>query len=71
MPSESTMKLPGWVKVASAAGLFASLIALVIAAYPIVDVVDRSSYAVKICTVVVITNILGWLIYRTGRKRGA
>ena len=61
-------KLPGWVKAAAAAGLIASLIALAIAAYPIVDVVDRSTYAGKICAVVIVSNAVGWIIYQSGRR---
>lgn len=57
-------QLPAWVKVASLAGLASSLVSLVIAVYPIVDVTSRAEYAAKICTVVVIANALGVLLYR-------
>jgi amino acid transporter len=60
------LKLPGWLKVVSSAGLLASLVSLFIGVYPIVDVVSRQSYAAKICGVVVIGNMLGVLIYRAG-----
>jgi amino acid transporter len=61
--------LPGWVKAAAVAGLLASAVTLVIAVYPIVDVVNRASYAAKIVTAVVIANGIGVLLYRYGSSR--
>jgi len=61
-------RTPAWLKVCAAAGLFASAISLVIAVYPIVDVVSKTSYATKIVSVVVITNAAGVLIYRAGER---
>src|SRR5262249_22774489 len=60
--------VPGWVKAASAGGLVASLVSLVIAVYPIVDVVSRGAYAAKICAIVVIANMTGIVLYRWGRR---
>jgi amino acid transporter len=62
-------QLPAWLKAASIAGLSASLVALFISAYPVVDVVSRTAFAAKICAVVVISNMGGVLIYRWGRSR--
>jgi amino acid transporter len=56
--------LPGWVKALAVAGFLASLISLLIAVYPIVDVTSRSEYAGKICGVVMVANMAGVLIYR-------
>jgi amino acid transporter len=65
-------KLPGWLKVVSAAGAIACLESLLIAVYPVVDVVSRISYAAKITLVVVISNMAGILVYRASRsKRGS
>lgn len=60
---------PRWVKLASVAGLISSVIALVIAVYPIVDVASRGAYAAKICAVVVVSNLAGLLIYWSGQRR--
>src|SRR5262249_47389443 len=57
-------QIPAWVKVASAAGLFSSLVALGISVYPVVDVVSRVAFAAKIAGVVMVTNLLGLLLYR-------
>jgi amino acid transporter len=61
--------LPGWLKAVSMAGLVSSLISLCIAAYPIVDVVSKTAYAAKICSIVAIANMAGVLIYRSGQRR--
>jgi len=64
-------RLPRWLQAVAGAGLAASLVSLFIGVYPIVDVVSRESYAVKICSVVAISNMLGVIIYRAGgRSRG-
>ena len=63
--------LPAWVKVAALLGLISSLVSLVIAVYPIVNVTSRLEYALKISAVVVLANVAGVVIYRVGRKRAA
>lgn len=60
--------LPAWLKVAAAAGMGASAISLLIAVYPVVDVVSRMAYAMKISSVVVVTNIAGVVLYRAGKR---
>jgi amino acid transporter len=62
-------KLPAWLKVVSAAGALACLVALLIAVYPVVEVVSKASYAAKITAVMVISNMTGILIYRAGSRR--
>lgn len=62
-------KLPGWLKVVSAAGALACLVSLLISVYPVVDVVSKMSYATKITAVVVISNMVGVLVYRAGQGR--
>jgi amino acid transporter len=61
--------LPGWLKIAAAAGLASSLVALLIAVYPVVDVVSKMSYAIKISSVVIVTNLAGLALYRAGRRK--
>ncbi len=61
-------RLPRWLRPVAAAGLGSSLVSLAIAIYPVVDVVSRAEYAAKITAVVVVTNMLGVLLYRA---RGA
>jgi len=55
--------LPRWLRAPALAGLLSSGIAVLIAVYPIVDVVSRIEYAGKIIGVVLVSNIAGVLIY--------
>jgi hypothetical protein len=57
--------------VAAVCGLFSSAVSMLIAVYPIVDVVSRQSYATKIAAVVLLANMAGVLIYRAGQRRRA
>ena len=64
--------VPPWLKAAAICGLFSSAVSMLIAVYPIVDVVSRQAYATKITAVVLLANMAGVLIYRAGqRRRGA
>jgi len=55
--------LPTWLRVPASAGLISSAIAILIAVYPIVDVVSNIEYAGKIIGVVLVSNLAGVLIY--------
>jgi glutamate:GABA antiporter len=61
---ELRQRLPRWLAPVAAAGLLASAIAVLIAVYPIVDVVSRSAYALKIGGLVLLTNAAAVWIYR-------
>ena len=54
--------LPRWLRVPALAGLISSGVAVLIAVYPIVDVVSQLEYAGKIIGVVLVSNIAGMLI---------
>jgi cytosine/uracil/thiamine/allantoin permease len=56
-------RLPQWLRLPAAAGLVSSIVAVLIAVYPIVDVVSHFEYAAKITGVVLASNALGVLIY--------
>jgi amino acid transporter len=55
--------LPPWLRLPAMAGLISSAIAVLIAVYPIVDVVSNLEYAGKIIGVVLVSNLVGVLIY--------
>ncbi len=61
-------RLPCWLFVPALAGLVSSGIAVLIAVYPIIDVVSNLEYASKIVGVVIIANIVGVLIYALRRS---
>ena len=58
-------RLPRWLWVASLAGLGSSLIAVLIAVYPIIEVSNRSAYAAKIGGALLISNVIGVTVYRS------
>jgi amino acid transporter len=55
--------LPQWLAIPAAAGLISSAVAVLIAVYPIIDVVSSLEYAGKIIGVVLASNLAGVLIY--------
>jgi amino acid transporter len=61
-------RMPLWVACTSAVGFAFTLFALVLSAYPFVDVVNAKAYAAKIVGTTLLTNLLGWLFYRARRK---
>ncbi|MBV8830340.1 MAG: APC family permease [Acidobacteriaceae bacterium] len=61
--------LPRWLQAVALAGFLSSIVAVLIAIYPIVDVESRLSYACKIGAVVAGSNLLAVLIYRRVRTK--
>ncbi len=60
--------LPAWLKVAAALGLVSSIVAVLIATYPIIDVSSRASYAAKIGGTVLLSNAIGLLVYASSKR---
>jgi hypothetical protein len=60
-------RLPGWLRIPAVAGLVSSAVAVLIAVYPIVDVMSNLEYAGKIAGVVLAGNLCGVLIYALPR----
>jgi len=56
-------RLPRWLFVPALAGLISAGVAVVIAVYPIIDVVSNFEYAGKIIGLVVLSNIAGVTVY--------
>jgi amino acid transporter len=64
------VRSPLWLKVAAASGFLMTLAFVVLSILPIISVESRLVFALKISTVVVVTNAAGMLIYlRRGRRR--
>ena len=57
--------LPCWLRIPALAGMISSGIAVLIAVYPIVDVVSNLEYAAKIVGIVLLSNLAGVFIYAT------
>ena len=57
--------LPQWLRYTSLTGLAATLFAFLLSAYPFVTVVDARAYAAKILGTTLLSNLLGYLFYRS------
>jgi hypothetical protein len=55
---------PLWLKIASASGFVMTLAFVVLSILPIINVESRLVFALKISAVVVVTNALGYAIFR-------
>ena len=60
---------PGWLKVAAASGFLMTLAFVVLSILPIVQVESPLVFALKISTVVVLTNAAGLAIFLSSRRR--
>jgi hypothetical protein len=63
--------LPAWLKWTSAVGFAAALFSLFISAYPFVNVISPRTYAIKILTTIVVSNLIavGFYVLRTRTTR--
>lgn len=56
------------LRVAAGSGLLVTLLFVGLSIFPVIDVASSWRYSVKIAGVVLGANVLGWIIYRAGRK---
>ncbi len=63
------VKAPWWLKLASISGFLVSVIYTFYTVFPIIDVRSRLAFAIKIIAVVVLANVIGALIFLSGKKR--
>jgi amino acid transporter len=62
-------RAPLWIRIAAAIGFATATLYVVLSIFPIVDVVSRLAFALKIGGLVVIANVLGAALYRWNRRR--
>jgi amino acid transporter len=65
----ASVRAPLWLKIASASGFLMTLAFVVLSVLPIISVGSRLTFALKISTVVVITNLIGAAIFLARRDR--
>ena len=58
-------RLPRWLRWTSIAGFAATLFSFLVSSYPFVDVVNPRAYAAKILGTTLISNLTGYIFYRT------
>ena len=60
-----------WLRLAAVSGFLMTLVYVVLSIFPIIDVESSWGYSLKIATVVLGANVLGWILYRAGRRKGS
>jgi len=61
---------PGWwLRLAAVSGFVVTLVFVVMSAVPIIDVKSKWMYAAKTVAMVVGANVVGWMVYRAGRRK--
>jgi amino acid transporter len=61
---------PLWVRVSAVSGLLMTILYLGLSIVPIIQVESRGMFALKLGGLIVLTNVLGWAIYRAAARRG-
>jgi amino acid transporter len=65
----SDTRPPLWLKTASLSGFLMTLLFVVLSLAPIIQVENRLTFALKIGGLIVITNVIGFVIYRVASRR--
>jgi amino acid transporter len=60
---------PLWLRGAAIAGLATSILYSVLSIFPIIDVPDWRVFTAKVVTVLVVANLVGLMIFASGRRR--
>ena len=57
-----------WLRAAALSGLLFTMLFIVLSVFPIIDVVSRAAYFIKMVSVVLGANLVGLLLYRLGTR---
>jgi amino acid transporter len=71
IPIVGSVRGPLWLTIASASGFMTTLGFVVLSILPIIQVDNRLTFALKISTVIVIANAIGFAIFTAAAKRGS
>jgi amino acid transporter len=63
------VKVPLGLKVAATSGLLMTLLYVALSIVPIVKVESQLGFALKIGGLIIVTNLIGWLIYKLSKRR--
>lgn len=61
---------PIWLRIAAISGFLMTLLFVVLSVFPIIQVQNQTTFTIKITAVIVITNLIGALIYWVARRKG-
>ncbi len=59
-----------WIKAAAVSGFLMTLLFVVLSILPIIEVQSRLTFAMKICSLIVVTNLIGAGIFRQAVRKG-
>ncbi len=59
-----------WLRLAAASGFLVTLLFVLLSAFPIIKVANQTAYTMKTLSVILGANMIGWLIYRVGSRKG-
>jgi len=59
-----------WLRFAAASGFLVTLLFVLLSAFPIIKVANQMAYTLKTVSVILGANVIGWLIYRAGSRKG-
>jgi amino acid transporter len=68
-PKDRGLRPRLWLRLAAISGFLMTLLYVMLSIFPIIDVESSWGYSLKIAAVVLGANLLGWMIYRAGRRR--
>ena len=63
------LRPPLWLRVAATSGFLMTLLFVVLSVFPIIEVKSRAAFTVKVSAVVIISNIVGAVIFLWAQKR--
>ena len=69
IPIVGSVRAPAWLKIVSLSGFITTLGYVVLSILPIIDVGSRLSFAVKITSVIVIANAIGYAMFTLPKRR--
>ncbi len=69
-PKDRGLRPRWWLRLAAVSGFLMTLVYVVLSIFPVIDVESSWGYSLKIATVVLGANVLGWVLYRAGRREG-
>jgi glutamate:GABA antiporter len=69
-PKDRGLRPRLWLRLAAISGFLMTVVYVVLSIFPVIDVESSRGYSLKIATVVLGANLLGWVIYRAGQRRG-
>lgn len=64
-----TPRPPFWLRACALSGLLMTILYVALSIVPIIQVESRGMFALKIGGLIVLTNLLGWAIYRAAARR--